>query len=69
MKCFIIFKKDISEGAAGQAAELRVIDQRPHERLLDRFSGNYPQFLPAGSFGTMPTGVFTHRSARDKGFA
>lgn len=58
------FLKDISEGTAGQVAELRVVDQHLEEWLLERLSGNDPQFLPAASFVSLPTA--THRSARDK---
>lgn len=59
-----VFLKDISEGTAGQVAELRVVDQHLEEWLLERLSGNDPQFLPVASFVSLPT--TTHRSARDK---
>lgn len=37
--------KDISEGTAGQAAELGVTHQALHQRLPEKFSGTNPQSL------------------------
>lgn len=54
--------KDISEGVAGQIAEVGVADQTLHQRLLERFSGTSPQLLSTAPFGhTMSAHIFTGR--------
>lgn len=52
--------KDISEGVAGQAAEVRAAGQTPHQRLFERFSGTGPQLLLADPSAS---DIFTCRPA------
>lgn len=54
--------KDISEGVAGQVAEVRVAHQALHQRLLERLSGRNPQLLLADPFGrALSADLFTCR--------